>query len=87
MIEKATGSLGNGMVFLPPKSSSNKKVSDRVFRTALRPDLYLKLELEAQERGGLTPYKLTQILLTMYIEGKLKVVEDLHADSDLADQQ
>lgn len=75
------------MTQLPPKLLSTRKVSDRVFRTALRPDLYLKLELEAQERGGLTPYKLTQILLTMYIEGKLKVVEDLHADSDLVDQQ
>jgi len=66
------------MTTLPPKSSSTKKVSDRVFRTALRPDLYLKLELEAQERGGITPYKLTQILLTLYIEGKLVLVEDLN---------
>lgn len=75
------------MTVLPPKSSSSKKVSDRVFRTALRPDLYLKLELEAQERGGITPYKLTQILLTLYIEGKLVLVEDLNTNSELVDEQ
>jgi len=69
---------------LPPKSSSSKKVSDRVFRTALRPDLYLKLEMEAQERGGITPYKLTQILLTLYIEGKLVLVEDSNDESQTA---
>jgi len=69
---------------LPPKSSSTKKVSDRVFRTALRPDLYLKLEIEAQERGGITPYKLTQILLTLYIEGKLLLVEDSNDESQTA---
>jgi len=71
---------------LPPKSSPSKKVSDRVFRTALRPDYYLQLEMEAQERGGITPYKLTQILLTLYIEGKLVLVEDLNTNPELADE-
>lgn len=72
------------MTILPPKSSASKKVSDRVFRTALRPDYYLKLEMEAQERGGITPYKLTQILLTLYIEGKLVLVEDSNDESQTA---
>jgi hypothetical protein len=66
-------------MYLPPKSKTVadlKNQPDRVYRTSIRPDLYLKLEQEAQERGGLTPYKLTTIIMTMYLEGRLEVVED-----------
>lgn len=68
---------------LPARTKQIKNAADRNYRTALRPDLYLALEMEAQERGGLTPYKLTQIIMTMYLEGRLVVVDDLCADSVL----
>lgn len=71
------------MVKLPPKIKSNKEQPDRVYRTAIRPDLYLKLEQEAQERGGITAYKLNQIIITMYLEGRLVVIDDLCADTGL----
>ena len=73
------------MTQLPPKVKPTKKLSDRVYRTAIRPDLYLKLELEAQERGGITPYMLTQIVMTMYLEGRLVVVDDLCAETESND--
>jgi len=62
---------------LPPKSSPTEPLKDREYRTALRRDLYLKLELEAQERGGITPYKLTQIIMTLYLEGRLVCMDEL----------
>lgn len=70
------------MTKLPPKAKPDKKQPDRVYRTAIRPDLFLKLEMEAQERGGITPYILTQIVMTMYLEGRLVVLDDLCADTE-----
>jgi hypothetical protein len=66
---------------LPPKMKP-KQQADRVYRTALRPDLFIKLEQEAQERGGITAYKLAQIVMTMYLEGRLVVIDDLCADTE-----
>jgi len=74
------------VVTLPPKSPVSKSVADRSYRTAIRPDLYVKLEQEAQERGGLTPYKLTQIVMTMYLQGQLVVVEESNAELETADE-
>ncbi len=70
---------------LPPKIKPNKRLADRVYRTAIRPDLFLKLEVEAQERG-VTPYMLTQIVMTMYLEGRMISIDDLPADSPLTDE-
>lgn len=74
------------MSLLPPKISSTKQPPDRVYRTALRSDLFIKLEQEAQERGGLTAYKLTQIIMTLYLEDKLLLVEEPHIIPESEDE-
>ncbi|MDO9141751.1 MAG: hypothetical protein Q7U38_15640 [Methylobacter sp.] len=79
---------GTAMAYnqLPPKQTDTKVYKDRIYRTALRSDLFLKLEKESQERG-LTPYKLTQIITSMYIEGGLVVPDDLNTDPESSDSE
>jgi len=54
---------------LPSRTTENT-AKERGYRTSLPPLDYLKLEKEALERG-LTPYKLTAIIMTMYVNNKL----------------
>lgn len=59
---------------LPPKGTA-KPGDERQFRTALSPSNYLRLEEESLSRG-LTPYRLTQIVLTMYLDGRLTITDN-----------
>lgn len=65
---------------LPPRSSlaSQMKV-ERQYRTALSSANYLKLEVEAVERG-LKPFKLAQAIMTLYINKELFSISDLPID-------
>lgn len=58
---------------LPAKSPTNKV--DRGYRTSLPALEFLKLEKESLERG-ITPFKLTAIIMKMYINGELVLVEE-----------
>lgn len=60
------------MAELPSRNQENT-AKERVFRTSLQPIDYLKLEKEALERG-LTPYKMTSIVMTMYVNAQLQEV-------------
>ncbi|MGR8934837.1 MAG: hypothetical protein ACU837_10680 [Gammaproteobacteria bacterium] len=53
---------------LPPKTAATP-AAERQYRTALKPAYYLRLEKEALERG-ITPYRFTQIIMTMYLDGR-----------------
>lgn len=46
----------------------------------LAPDIYLKLEMEAFQRG-VSPYKLVSGVLTLYLSGKLKESRESSAPS------
>jgi len=53
-----------------PDLIENPKSRPRQYKTQLPPDLYMKLELEALKRG-ITPFKLTEALVTAWISGFL----------------
>ncbi len=59
---------------LPPRVQSAKD-QDRQYRTALQGQYYLDLEREATERG-ITPYRLTQIIMTKYLKGELLIKDE-----------
>lgn len=62
------------MESLPPRSAENVG-KERQYRTSLKPAEYLLLEQEALERG-LTPYKLTQHVMSLYVNGQLTEKEE-----------
>ena len=55
---------------LPERSNQPKK--ERAYRTSLPALEFLKLEKEALERG-ITPYKLTALIMAKYVNGQLQV--------------
>jgi|GEM_PF-616961 len=62
---------------LPERGSlpeHNKK--ERLFRTALDQDDYLKLEIEAMDRG-MRPYGLTKTIMTLYVRKQLVPMKEL----------
>jgi len=62
---------------LPERGSSpqfNKK--ERLFRTALDQEDYLKLEIEAMERG-MRPYGMTKAVMTLYLRKQLVPMKEL----------
>jgi len=65
---------------LPPRSSFSVQMKvERQYRTALSSANYLKLEIEAVERG-LKPFKLAQAIMTLYINKELFAISDLPID-------
>lgn len=65
------------MTGIPKRIEQNEALSkERIYRTALTCRDYLRLELEASERGT-KPYSLVQNIVTMYLDEKLITVEDL----------
>jgi hypothetical protein len=66
---------------LPPRVPANveTKDSERLYRTALSSRDYLRLEVEAMERG-LKPFGLTKSIMTLYLNRQLVYVRDLPAD-------
>lgn len=68
---------------LPPITAV-KPGTERQYRTALSPAYYLRCEEEALQRG-LTPYRFTQIIMTMYLDGRLIQAEhDAQTDKSAA---
>ncbi|MDP3332637.1 MAG: hypothetical protein Q8S55_11745 [Methylococcaceae bacterium] len=63
---------------LPPRvSGGDPAVKDeRIYRTCLNTRDYLRLEIEAMERG-LKPFGLTKSVMTLYINKQLIFVRDL----------
>jgi hypothetical protein len=66
---------------LPPRREGATKSNDdeRIYRTALGTRDYLRLEVEAMERG-IKPFGLTKQVMTLYLNRKLVFVADLPAD-------
>lgn len=62
---------------LPPRVELKEQMkAERQYRTALSARNYLKLEVEATERG-IKPYKLTQAIMTLYMNRKVVFIKDL----------
>ncbi|MEF3074890.1 hypothetical protein V2P20_07620 [Methylobacter sp. Wu1] len=59
-----------------PKRGSSGDNSERIYRTALGPKDYLRLEIEAMDRG-LKPYGLTKSVMTLYLHKQLIYIRDL----------
>jgi len=53
-----------------PDLIENPKSRPRLYKTQLPPELYMKLELEALKRG-ITPFKLTEAIVSAWISGFL----------------
>lgn len=66
---------------LPPRCEGGIKASDGVrrFTTEMGTRDYLRLEVEAMERG-LKPFSLTKLIMTAYVNRKLIVLSDLPID-------
>ena len=66
---------------LPPRQQgvSKHNENDRLYRTALGTRDYLKLEVEAMERG-IKPFGLTKHIMTLYINRKLILKSDLSTE-------
>ncbi|WP_374089755.1 hypothetical protein [Methylomicrobium lacus] len=68
---------------IPPAGSNpidnSDPSNDRLFRTALAPRDYLRLEIEAMDRG-LKPFGLTKIVMTLYLHKQLVNVKDLPSE-------
>lgn len=63
---------------LPPRTSQalESKDGERLYRTALNSRDYLRLEIEAMERG-LKPFGLTKAVMTLYLNKQLVNVREL----------
>lgn len=65
---------------LPDRGSSESKdAPERIYRTALPPKDYIKLELEAMDRG-LKPFGLTKTVMTLYLHKQLVPMKELSED-------
>ncbi|MCL7422872.1 MAG: hypothetical protein M8364_18435 [Methylobacter sp.] len=61
---------------LPARGNSGNDNSERIYRTALAPKDYLRLEVEAMDRG-LKPYGLTKSVMTLYLHKHLIYLKEL----------
>lgn len=63
---------------LPPRNASpeDSMKAERIYRTALSAKNYLRLETEAIERG-IKPFKLTQSIMTLYVNRQLVYIKEL----------
>jgi hypothetical protein len=58
---------------------NDNKNNERIFRTALAPRDYLRLEIESMDRG-LKPYGMTKIIMTLYLHKQLVNVRELPSE-------
>ncbi|NOR71638.1 MAG: hypothetical protein GQ532_18450 [Methylomarinum sp.] len=63
---------------LPPRTTDPEEnmKSERIYRTGLSSKNYLRLETESIERG-IKPFKLTQSIMTLYLNKQLVYVNEL----------
>lgn len=66
-----------------PKRGTTGDNSERIYRTALAPKDYLRLEIEAMDRG-LKPFGLTKSVMTLYLHKQLIYAREL--PKELQDQ-
>ncbi|MEC4749811.1 hypothetical protein [Methylomicrobium sp. Wu6] len=75
--------MTNHIPSIPPVGSNpidnNDKSNERLFRTSLAPRDYLRLEIEAMDRG-LKPFGLTKAVMTLYLHKQLVNVRELPPD-------
>lgn len=65
---------------LPERGNSDQnKDQERIYRTALAAKDYLRLEMEAMDRG-LKPFGLTKSIMTLYLHKQLIYLKDLPAE-------
>lgn len=69
-------------ITLPPRVQGDEQLkAERLYRTALSSKAYLDLELECAQRTTvdrkMTPFKLTQTVMTLYVQRKLVYLKDL----------
>lgn len=69
-------------IIMPPRIHTDGQLNvERVYRTALSSKSYLDAELECAQRTTIefkmTPFKLTQRVMTLYLNRKLIHVKDL----------
>lgn len=61
---------------LPGRGNSIDEKQERIYRTALASKDYLRLEIEAMDRG-LKPFGLTKSVMTLYLHKQLLYIRDL----------
>lgn len=59
-----------------PGRGSTSDSGERLYRTALAPKDYLRLEIESMDRG-LKPFGLTKSVMTLYLHKQLIYLKDL----------
>ena len=69
-------------ITMPPRVKTEEHLkAERVYRTALTSKSYLECELECAQRTSvdykMTPFKLTQMVMTLYLSRKLIFTKDL----------
>lgn len=69
-------------ITMPPRVQTDEQLkAERVYRTALSSKAYLEAELECAQRTTvdrkMTPFKLTQMVMTLYLQRKLIFTKDL----------
>lgn len=69
-------------IAMPPRAQTDDHLKvERVYRTALSSKSYLDAELECAQRTTvdrkMTPFKLTQMVMTLYLNRKLVYIKDL----------
>jgi len=69
-------------IIMPPRVQTDEQLkAERVYRTALSSKAYLDAELECAQRTTvdrkMTPFKLTQMVMTLYLQRKLIFIKDL----------
>ncbi len=69
-------------IVMPPRVQTDEQLkAERVYRTALSSKAYLDAELECAQRTTvdrkMTPFKLTQMVMTLYLQRKLIFIKDL----------
>ncbi len=67
-------------ISLPPRSSALDDSEERQFRTGLSLSRYVKLTNEALQRGGMTVYQLTRLVMSLYVDKQLVPVKDLPSE-------
>jgi hypothetical protein len=69
-----------GSVVLPSRSAVVDDTEEKQFRTALSLPRYMKLTNEAVQRGGMTIYQLTRVVMSLYVDKKLVPFDELPPD-------
>jgi hypothetical protein len=72
-------------IVMPPRVQTDEQLkAERIYRTALSSKAYLEAELECAQRTTadrkMTPFKLTQTVMTLYLNRKLIFIKDLPID-------